>query len=619
MHAPAPSRPTPTPSMRREGLIVATSLFAACLAPDATTDAATGAATAGGEPPGTSGEASTGAVTGASSVPPTSTSTSTTGADPDATAAAASRAGEFTTTSGCACEPGSANGCVDGLLRVCAADCHRFVPTTCPPGQVCLDDACTAACEPGTAVCLSPGSFQQCNARGDGWEPAVDCLAPNECNAGACLSPCQLAEAAPSSLGCSFLAMRTTNNNNTPNDHLVVGNSSPLHAATVQFYVTPWKTNTEQAVGEPVVVPPGATHMFKMYTKQPFDLDAGPFQGGTHRVASDRPVSVYQFQTLSGKSATTDTSVLLPEHVLRYEHVIASWAPTFSGHSYFDVIAAKDGTTVSWTASAKMIGFAGHPMLEAGATDQALINRGDTLQGVAHLLGDLTGTLVSADQPIWVLGGASCTNVPVFPVGGCDHIQEQMLPFDHWGRTYVGAHAPVRLQESHYWRVFGGADGITVTTDPPQPGTPLVLDRGQWQELIVPNGTSFVFTGDGPFLPVQFLEGQQVGDVGDPSMYQMMAVEHFLPRYAFATGTDYARHYAQIIRPAGGAAVRVDGVVVTDYTPVGAYEVADVLISEGSHLAESDTPFGLISLGYATTAASYAFPGGFNLAALGEP
>jgi hypothetical protein len=164
--------------------------------------------------------------------------------------------------------------------------------------------------------------------------------------------------------------------------------------------------------------------------------------------------------------------------------------------------------------------------------------------------------------------------------------------------------------------VFGGEDGTTVSTDPPQPGTPFTVNKAQWKELVVPTDTSFIFTSDKPFLPVQYLESQTGGGgTGDPAMYQMIPVEQFLERYAFVTGTGYDVHYAQIIRLKGGLDVKVDGVTVTGYYAVGDYEVSDFKITEGAHLAESDAPFGIISVGY-TDATSYAYPGGLKLAVI---
>ena len=137
-----------------------------------------------------------------------------------------------------------------------------------------------------------------------------------------------------------------------------------------------------------------------------------------------------------------------------------------------------------------------------------------------------------------------------------------------------------------------------------------MLNKGEYYQF----GTkeSFMFTGDGPFLPVQYLEGQNGGaGTGDPSMYQMVPTEQFLSDYAFVTGTNYPQHYVQVIRAQGGPDVKIDNNVVGGYYTVGGFEVSDVKVSEGSHYATSDAPFGIVSIGY-SAATSYAYPGGLR-------
>ena len=34
--------------------------------------------------------------------------------------------------------------------------------------------------------------------------------------------------------------------------------------------------------------------------------------------------------------------------------------------------------------------------------------------------------------------------LPLTGITFCDHIEEQMLPLDYWGKKYVGAHSPKR-------------------------------------------------------------------------------------------------------------------------------------------------------------------------------
>ena len=119
-------------------------------------------------------------------------------------------------------------------------------------------------------------------------------------------------------------------------------------------------------------------------------------------------------------------------------------------------------------------------------------------------------------------------------------------------------------------------------------------------------------------MPIQYLGSARGRGTGDPSMYQMVPVGQFLTAYSFATGasTDYPyTHYVQVTRSQGAADVLVDGVVVTGYRPVGVFEVADWVVSEGLTYATSTQPFGITSIGYANVT-SYAYPGGMNLQVL---
>jgi hypothetical protein len=152
--------------------------------------------------------------------------------------------------------------------------------------------------------------------------------------------------------------------------------------------------------------------------------------------------------------------MMLPEHALRQNYVIASYPDGLNFYpSYFNVIAAEDGTKVDWVPTQNTLGGNGVAAVQAGQTGSVMMNRGDILQVRVGNGGDITGTRVDADKPIWVVGAVNCVNVPA-NVTYCDHIEEQMLPFDYWGKTYVGAHSPSRGSEKHYWRVFGGEDNV---------------------------------------------------------------------------------------------------------------------------------------------------------------
>jgi hypothetical protein len=416
---------------------------------------------------------------------------------------------------------------------------------------------------------------------------------------------CAEALSAQSTVGCSFHAAKLQNFTEQ-NSSVVIGNVTDSGMATVQLYFA--AGGVEGPIGGPVEVAPGQAHEFVLTDPpQPGDISIHRI-GGTYRVESDIPLVAYQHSPINAQ-ATNDSSLLIPDHALGQYYIVATWETTLQGYtSAFNVIGIEDNTVVQWTPPNPTIGGNGVDPVAALDTGMATINHFDLLQVLAPL--DASGTIIETSKPAWVVGTIPCVNVPQ-GITYCDHMEELLIPLDYWGVEYVGAHAPNRGSESYWWRIYSASDGVTITTNPPQPGTPIQLDRGQFHEFSTQE--SFIATADGPFMPVQYLEGTDGGaGTGDPAAYQMVPAEQFLPRYVFITGTGYTENYAQIIRPQGGAAVTVDGIVVDGYYDIGGYEVADWLISEGAHIADSDDPFGVIQVGY-TGVTSYAYPGGLAL------
>jgi hypothetical protein len=447
-------------------------------------------------------------------------------------------------------------------------------------------------------------------ATGDGDGTGCTSCSPTQvCFGQSCVELCDLAESQNSSIGCSFFANRMLNLS-SGGDSLVVGNTDDARTANVQLYQV--QGGVEVAIGTAQPVAPLSSHVFSMPEAMPNKASLVRADG-VYRVQSDIPVVAYQHSPIDAV-AHNDSSMLLPEHAQQSTYIIASYRPvaTVVDHrSYFNVIGLTDGTTVTWEPPVNTAGGGVVPAVTAGGSGDVVIDRYDLLQVVGpNDDTDITGTIVTTSAPAWVVGASMCSVVPENSYA-CDHLEEQMLPLDYWGRAYVGAHAPTRGTESYYWRIFSGADGVTVTTSPAQPGTPVTLNRGEWVEIIADE--SFIFTGDGPFLPVQYLASQNAGaGTGDPAMMQAVPVEQFLSRYVFVTGSGYSEHYAQVIRPVGAADVQVDGTTVTGYYTVGGYEIADWPVSEGAHAAVGTTPFGIMQVGY-TGVTSYAYPGGMQL------
>ena len=508
----------------------------------------------------------------------------------------------------CACEPGSTNGCEMGDLLTCTNDCEGYAPVPCPQGQSCFDGACKVnnLCEPGQVVCDGVTQTKQCNGQGDGFEPPVACGATQECSIGACTELCELVKGNPSSVGCVFRGNKMQNFQEEPSA-ITVGNVSKTLTASVSMYY--YEGGVEKVVAGPINVAPGQSGQFNLTNPPQPGTGSVLRPDSTFKVVSNVPLVAYLHSPIMAM-AHNDSSMLLPDHAQQKNYIIPAFKPNVGGNpAYFNVIGLTDGTEVSWTPPVATLGGAGVPAVNANATGNAVIGDYDLLQ-ISAGQNDISGTIVSLSKPAWVVGAVQCVNIPA-NVTYCDHIEEQAIPLEYWGKVYVGAHAPKRGNENFWWRVYSGEDNVTINTMPAQPGFPVTLNKGQFYEFKTKD--SFIFTGTGPIMPVQYLEGQNGGaGTGDPASYQMVPVEQFLDRYVFVTGIGYNLHYVQVVRDVGGQEVLVDGVPVTGYYTVGDYEVADWKIGAGTHLAESDSSFGIYQVGY-TGVTSYAYPGGLRL------
>lgn len=514
----------------------------------------------------------------------------------------------------------------------------------------------TLVCFPGELRCTDAGALETCAPTGLEWTPSAcgpdeTCVADVDAGTAACLGPCDLATAF-TSVGCEFLAIRMQSHNDDPGDHdaLIVGNTDSSRSARIWLHYTPRNSLDEQLLDGPVELGPGLTRAFPLHD-DPFVGYTDFRTGGVYRLESDLPVTAYLHSTFLNEGSN-DASLLLPTRWLRHDYVVASYPgytdPKYPKSdpgrpSYFDIIALDHDTHVEFvpTADTAALGLQ-IPAVRAGDTGTVTLGRYDVLQIGSSALTtdwaaqDLSGTVIHADKPIWVIGGTECANVP-FGVSFCNHLQEQLLPLEYWGRRYVGPHSPLRGGESHHWRVYAGEDDVEISVASNNPEleiTPFVLDRrGSWRELVVPGGTSLIFSATGPILPVQYLASYAAtGDIsGDPSMYQMVPVEQWMKRYVFVTGIDYDRNYAQIVRRQGGADVILDNEVVTDFYPLGGtgpdnqWEVADFELPGGqaarTFVAVSADPFNVIVVGYKSKkpTSAYAYPAGTALIRLYDP
>jgi hypothetical protein len=382
------------------------------------------------------------------------------------------------------------------------------------------------------------------------------------------------------------------NNNTTPNTQLFITstvNTSGLVTGTglsVPFTVT---ANTVTTVTIP--------NTFSVHTSGTAD------NKGIH-VSAVNDVTVYGLNQIT---ATTDAYLGLPTDVLGTDYIVATYTGANDG---FGIVAPSNGTVVTITPTVTAGGHA------AGVPFTVNLNSGQTyelLQTVSTA--DLTGTTITSNFPIGLMGTSKCTNIPV-GFGACDHICEMLPPTTTWGKKF-GVVPLVRSipTAGDTWRFLASQNGTTVKIDGVNQ-TP-VLNKGQFIEKLI--STQSVVESDKPILAVQYANGAaKSGQPGDPFMMVIPPFEQFLADYTVITVSPFASQYINIIAPAAVVgSVSLDGVNIpaASFTAIGAtgFSGAKITTTTGQHHLTASQPFGIFVYGL-NSSDSYGYPGGESFA-----
>jgi hypothetical protein len=366
---------------------------------------------------------------------------------------------------------------------------------------------------------------------------------------------------------------------------------------------------------------------------------------------------------------SNDASLLIPAHSLGTSHVIVTpdhlartndrtLPPTDAFSTDLTVVGTTDHTMVQVRSTAVTMNGTNVPAIGKGQTQTFMLNSYDVLQiasdsmgaqysGCAHdpffgpgngpplvcyVDNDLTGSLVTADQPIAVFAGAAATIIPNYHAAA-DHVEEQIFPNATWGKRFIavktnpvhygnGMLAPYSKMSADRYKIVASCPPrtcssgtlITLSRTPTQSAVLLGQNRcssgnlltndcrlmgGQWVELA--SKDSFVIEADQPIAVAQFissLEDTLVYDPmdpfdslsrpseGDPAMIMLPPEEQWRSSYQLLAAPGFTSNYlALVMDQSTAASVDVDGVRVTGFMAIAGtnYAVANVPVANGGH------------------------------------
>lgn len=563
--------------------------------------------------------------------------------------------------------------CVNGTTRCnglsiesCQGGAWVLATTCLSPTPYCTETSmgpsCTE-CSPGLNVCHS-GDVYSCTPEGQMGGLQTECTGDTECIGGTCTSPCLVAAAQKSYIGCDYWPTPTANSVDAAFDGnfgVVVHNANDKIAHVI---IT--------LAGAPVAerdVQPGTLETFTLNLDTGLKMSAGDQSlkvlNAAYHLTSSMPVTVYQFNPLDyelggANSYSNDASLVLPTPTLSNNYIVMA-RQTFgvdqSGLGFLfsfipgfvAIVGTAANTTVTVTLTSNTSAGTGINAGTPGTVQQYTLNEGEVLQILSALPADctgtqtsdaqasycdmgtaydLTGTLIESDQPVAVYSGHLCSFVP-YNTWACDHLEEMMLPLETWGKDFVvGRTEPqdpdAGESEPNIVRIVSGADSNVIRFAPSHPtlGAQTSLNKGQWVEFEA--ATDYHVNADFAIMVGQFLVGQNyytdnLEYHGDPAYSLMVPTEQFRASYSFLAPSTITYNFVNVTKRVneGGPTVFLDDEPIPDSAftaPIGTtgYGVARVPIDGTHHTITSTEPFGIVVYGFATFT-SYSYPGGLDL------
>lgn len=345
--------------------------------------------------------------------------------------------------------------------------------------------------------------------------------------------------------------------------------------------------------------------------------DAGKPVSKVVDIVADHEIGVYG---INRRKVSSDAFLALPEDVATKKYII----PSYPGYrtrrtknpGEVAVIAYKDNTEIEIK-------------LHGEEVANAILNKGEVFEWFVtdkNADDDLTGAVITASEPVAVISGVICANVPA-DNGLCDHIVEQIPPLATWGRTYVTVPL-VRRKAGDIFRIITGKDNNLIKIS----DEAFELEKeGDFVELDIPSNESHIITCSESCLVTLYCKGKNIdGVLADPFMMLLPPTEQFSNSYIFATPDDervkkeFDNFLTIVVKTHDKDGVILDRESLDDedwqIVPGSEYSYLRKEISSGIHFADHESPivgFGLYVYGYANYD-SYGYPGGLRLVPLYE-
>ncbi|NOS70944.1 MAG: HYR domain-containing protein [Verrucomicrobia bacterium] len=337
-----------------------------------------------------------------------------------------------------------------------------------------------------------------------------------------------------------------------------------------------------------------------------------------HVIAS-QPVAVYGFNSVpyssDGYLGLATSALGQAYRVLTYKNIFPD-VPELAG-SQFAIVGTVDGTTLTIIPSSDV------GLHAAGVPYNLTLMQGQTyqLRQTNALHDDVSGALVTADQPIAVFGSHLCANIPNTNVFFCDHLVEQLWPTDRWGTNFVSVTLSTRFGGDTF-RFLALLTNTIVRTN--GVALPAPLNQGDFAEVRL--AANAHITADKPISVAQYANSSDFDLVqnSDSSMTLIPPTSLYGTSYTVYSPTNFPVNYFNLTVPLGSVSqISLDGGLIPagQFTAIGGsgYAGARISVAPGRHtLSSSGGAFGVIAYGWNEYDA-YSYPAGLCSSSASAP
>jgi len=412
-----------------------------------------------------------------------------------------------------------------------------------------------------------------------------------------------------------------------------------VNGEVFSLYITSEKNTTvniqvagQAAVKKPVTAGQVLTHVLarnlEINTSTGIQTDKA-----VHIWSDNADLSVY---FMSRNDFTSDGMYVIPSTGWGKDYVVAAATALYVSAavdlpSEFIVIANQDNTTLSIIPS-QDIRAEGQPNVALhpkGVPFTVFLKKGECVQYQTtqsqDIPWDLSGTVITSNNPIGVIGASACPFLPADPY--CDHVNDYIPPVRTWSNTYYTTQFVGRKYGGDSFLLVASKAGQTIYRNGNQ-----IASLGRFETYTRDDITgSNAWTSDAPFMLVQYINSATYGvpptqqrNSGDPAMVVVNPAEQFAKTVVFQTpnipaGSGQAAfvNYVNILlRTSSVPNTTMDGKLITSFTPINrspipgtnweAFRIEKVGI--GRHKIVSDSGVGVYIYGYSEDD-SYAWAG----------